>query len=99
MIKSHIFDQKYTSTEKQITQESAEDDGYFGSKQRMKSQSSEHDSKIHDRHEKNSTFGGKVTLEDMINTKIKRSHSNYHKHSINLKTISSIIRDYKFEGP
>jgi len=65
----------------------------------MKSQSSEYDSKIHDKHERISSHEGKVTLEEMINTKIKRSHSNYHKHSINIKTVSSIIRDYKLEGP
>jgi len=65
----------------------------------MKSQSSEYDSKIHDKHERISSHEAKVTLEEMINTKIKRSHSNSHKHSINIKTVSSIIRDYKLEGP
>ena len=82
------------------TQESGQDDepSYLAnSKQRMKSQSSEHDSKIN---EKYMTHNTKIiSLEDLIQTKIKRNHTNYHKNSINLKTISSIIRDYKLEGP
>lgn len=54
LIKSHIFDSKgyFHSAEKQVTQSSAQDDEpYFGSgsKQRMKSQSSEHESKGADR--------------------------------------------------
>ena len=65
----------------------------------MKSQSSDHDSKIYDKQERINSHGGKVSLEDMINAKIKRSHSHYHKHSINLKAVSSIIKDYKLEGP
>lgn len=40
-----------------------------------------------------------LALEEYIQAKIKRSHSNHHKHSINLKTISSFIKDYKLEGP
>lgn len=57
LIKSHIFDRGLNTSafvqsnakqsEKQQTQESAqEDEPYFGAKQRMKSQSSEHDSKV-----------------------------------------------------
>lgn len=66
----------------------------------MKSQSSEHDSKIAERHVVRSPGGIKlVTLEEMIQAKTKRSHSNYNKNSINLKAISSMTRDYKIEGP
>jgi hypothetical protein len=42
LIKSHIFDRKFQSSEKQFTQESAQDEDNFTSsnKQRMKSQHS-----------------------------------------------------------
>lgn len=64
----------------------------------MKSQSSDHESKIIEKsllHHSNKI----IPLEEYIQAKIKKSHSNHHKHSINLKTISSIIRDCKLEGP
>jgi hypothetical protein len=34
-----------------------------------------------------------------VQARIKKSHSNYHKNSMNLKTICSMIREYKFEEP
>lgn len=42
LIKSHIFDRKFQSSDKQFTQESAQEEENYGSshKQRMKSQSS-----------------------------------------------------------
>jgi hypothetical protein len=98
LIKSHIFEHKYRSSAKQQTQESQDEEGYFGSKQRMKSQSSEHDSKLAERHLVQSN-NKVVGVEELIQVRVKKTHSNYHKNSINLKTISSIIRDYKLEGP
>lgn len=64
----------------------------------MKSQSSEHDSKLVER--SLLQHGVKnVTLEDYLSSKLKRNSSSYHKNSINFKTISSVIKDYKLEGP
>ena len=40
-----------------------------------------------------------IAIDEIIQAKVKRSHSNYHKNSINLKTIASMIRDYKLEEP
>lgn len=64
----------------------------------MKSQSSEHDSKLVER--SLLQHGVKnVTLEDYLSSKLRRNSSSYHKNSINFKTISSVIKDYKLEGP
>jgi hypothetical protein len=63
----------------------------------MKSQSSElHDVKNIEKsvmHSQNKI----IAIDEIIQAKIKRSHSNYHKNSINLKTIASMIREYKLE--
>lgn len=64
----------------------------------MKSQSSDQDSKIADRSLLNHP-NKIIPLDEYIQAKIKKSHSNHHKHSINLKTISSVIRECKLEGP
>lgn len=40
-----------------------------------------------------------IPLEEFINTRVKKSHSNYHKDSINLKTISAMVKEYKIEAP
>lgn len=40
-----------------------------------------------------------ISVEDIILARVKRNHSNYHKNSIPLKTVSSIVRDYKLEAP
>ncbi len=61
----------------------------------MKSQSSEHDSKLAERSLIHHHQGKVVALEEYIQAKTKRSHSNHHKYSINLKAISSFIKDYK----
>lgn len=38
-------------------------------------------------------------LSEIIQGKIKKSHSNYNKNSMNLKTICSMVKEYKFEEP
>jgi hypothetical protein len=50
---------------------------------------------IHNHHNQNKI----VALDELIQARTKRSHSNYHKNSINLKTIASMIKEYKLEEP
>jgi hypothetical protein len=64
----------------------------------MKSQGSEQrESKVFER---SLISNGKVLgLEELIQARIKRSQSNYNRNSVNFKTVTSMIKDYKLEGP
>jgi hypothetical protein len=62
----------------------------------MRSQNSEPESKIFERSQPSSS---KHLLSDLIQTRLRKSHSNYHRGSMNLKTICSMVREYKFEEP
>lgn len=98
LIKSHIFDRKGGfSAERQMTQESSPSEENFTVNQRMRSQSSEHNESK--QLYPSSLKSGIVTVEEMISTHVRRSHSNYHKDSVSVKTAASMARDYKLESP
>jgi hypothetical protein len=59
----------------------------------MRSQTSEPESKVFERSHPSSS---KHLLSELIQTRLRKSHSNYHRGSMNLKTICSMVRDYKF---
>lgn len=62
----------------------------------MRSQNSEmeKDSKVYD---KSLLAGTKMALSEMIQGRVKKSHSTLHKNSLNIKTISSMTKEYKFD--
>jgi hypothetical protein len=54
----------------------------------------EKDSKVYD---KSLLAGTKMALSEMIQGRVKKSHSTLHKNSLNIKTISSMTKEYKFD--
>lgn len=40
-----------------------------------------------------------MALSEMIQGRVKKSHSTLHKNSLNIKTISSMTKEYKFDEP
>jgi hypothetical protein len=46
--------------------------------------------------ERSHPSSSKHLLSELIQTRLRKSHSNYHRGSMNPKTICSMVRDYKF---